>query len=463
MCGRSAKLVNAVPRHWISSCNALEEVLRNWPSLQKHYTANESVAFPLAPVKTSVEELYSLMRPVACVIESSQKTSLPTALSSFLDLVAVRTSVLKEGKPLTVYPARKLEVASDGAQGEAATPAPVQRAAADLERVTVQTRRLLAEAVDKRFFDKRYNERVKENPGPAYVFEMAASMNPFCSKLLFLPVLCSSEAKAERVKGLVRGKVVDLMTRLAEGAAAGEGGTGSHSDDEEANTAGDSPAPSPWKERWQARSPAASLGDFGTSKGKAEAARLMASGMFGENPSGASKRKFVTGTKREACQKELDGFLERHQEAEFADFPASSTIAYWQTEGKKLFPNMARAARVLLSVPASSAVIERDFSSAGRLETGCRSRADAAYAEMVLFLNGSQECIPAEVPELSREQVCQVVPHRLSSPKAEVTALSSVGETAEGDCFDRGKDEYELEQFCAHGEHVDSDVAGTET
>ncbi|CAM9430867.1 unnamed protein product, partial [Ectocarpus sp. 8 AP-2014] len=50
-------------------------------------------------------------------------------------------------------------------------------------------------------------------------------------------------------------------------------------------------------------------------------------------------------------------------------------------------------ARVLLSVPASSAVLERDFSTAGRLITGARSCLSAAYVEMVLVLNGNQEYI----------------------------------------------------------------------
>ena len=45
--------------------------------------------------------------------------------------------------------------------------------------------------------------------------------------------------------------------------------------------------------------------------------------------------------------------------------------------------NMARVARVVLSVPASSAVLERDVSTAGRLIMGSRSSPTAAYAEML--------------------------------------------------------------------------------
>ena len=78
-----------------------------------------------------------------------------------------------------------------------------------------------------------------------------------------------------------------------------------------------------------------------------------------------------------------------------------------------------------LSVPASSAVRERDFSTVGRLLTGSRSSLSAAYAEMVMFLNDNIDHIPIEVPALSTEQALQAVPRRLSNPKAEVAALSA--------------------------------------
>ena len=70
---------------------------------------------------------------------------------------------------------------------------------------------------------------------------------------------------------------------------------------------------------------------------------------------------------------------------------------------------MARVARVLLSVPASAAVLERDFSTAGRLITGSRSRLAGEYVEMTLFLNGNKEYIPVEVPSLSESQMKEAV------------------------------------------------------
>ncbi|CAN0032778.1 unnamed protein product, partial [Sphacelaria rigidula] len=94
---------------------------------------------------------------------------------------------------------------------------------------------------------------------------------------------------------------------------------------------------------------------------------------------------------------------------------------------------MARAARVLMSVPALSAVLERDFSTAGRLITGSRSRLDSAYAEMVLFLHGNHEYIPVKVPALSTEQALQAVPRRLSDPRPEIEGLSSANAERDDD------------------------------
>ena len=75
-----------------------------------------------------------------------------------------------------------------------------------------------------------------------------------------------------------------------------------------------------------------------------------------------------------------------------------------------------------LSVPASSAVLERDFSAVGRLITGSQSSLSAA---MVMFPNGNIDHIPIEVPALSTEQALQTVPRCLSNPTAEVAALSA--------------------------------------
>lgn len=65
---------------------------------------------------------------------------------------------------------------------------------------------------------------------------------------------------------------------------------------------------------------------------------------------------------------------------------------------------------------ACPAVLERNFSTAGRLISGCRSRMDAAYNQIVLFLHGSLLSTPIEVPVLSEAQTLAAVPIQLSNP-----------------------------------------------
>ena len=70
---------------------------------------------------------------------------------------------------------------------------------------------------------------------------------------------------------------------------------------------------------------------------------------------------------------------------------------------------------MLLSVLASpTVVLERDFSTAGRLVTAAYSRLDTANAETVLFLDGSKEIIPHVVPRLTNEQVTEAMPRWLT-------------------------------------------------
>ena len=437
--GNPSKLVNAMPHRWISTCNVLEAVLSNWFSLEKHYIDNETVSFPLTQIKTEIEELYSLMKPVAVLIQNCQRTNVPRGLSSFLDLIALRTCTLNVVKPLRVQCPRK---PLQGSFDQLPAPQATSREAAALQDVTKTTRSMLAIAIDKRFIDARYNEKNK-NPGPDYLFEMAATMHPFLTKLPFLEAVCSSTKHAEHVRKVVKGKVLSLMTSMAEEAAKD----------------GDVRQVGRGKRKAGARKGGASqkklkMAPVVLEKSKRaadeETQHLLDSGMFGdmtdvvEQPVGP---KTVEGQ----CKEELEVFQARGKDQTLRTMPLSTMLEYWGGEGGRLYPNLARAARVLLSVPASSAVLERDLSTAGRLITETRSRLDAAYAEMVLFLNGSKEVIPHEVPRLTTEQATEAMPRRLTCPCSEVDTLSAgvggeIGIPGLDDSGVKPQDEFSLEQ-----------------
>ncbi|CAN0433432.1 unnamed protein product, partial [Ectocarpus sp. 12 AP-2014] len=397
------KLVNAVPHRWISTCNVLEEILRSWQALEEHYQKNEQGGtFPLAQHKTVIEELYSLMKPVSVIMKESQEKGVPTGLSTFAALVMLRADTLDVTKPLEVTVPRKATT-TDGAHTSATTT--IERPADSLQDVTTTTRTMLAAALDKRFFSKRYDASVVAVPPSDYVFEMAACMSPALHTLPWLTSMCSSDEEAGRVHKLIKGKVVDLMVKLAEGAGA-EPGKATEGDTSGASAS----APPPFK---RSRGPLT----VGTTE---RTKRLLKSGVFGGSKSSTSRDDGPSElTMKEVCQQEFDRFMARFADTTISDYPIEVLLEFWAGEGKALYPNMARAARVLLSVPASSAVLERDFSTAGRLITGARSRLSAAYVEMVLFLNGNQQYIPMEVPKLSKTQGQEAVPRRLSNPNEE--------------------------------------------
>ena len=426
MFGKATKLLNAVPHRWISICKVLEEVLRNWAALEEHYVKKErGAAFPLATYKTEIEELYSLMKPIAVLMQESQQTGVPTGLNTFLALVMLRCSTLDASKPLLItVPCKAL--AEEAGTTITTT---VDRPAENLKPVTANTRQMLLVAVNKRFFDKRYNRAVVSDPPPGYVFEMAACMSPCFVQLMWLSAVCSSQKEAQCVGKLIKDKVVDLMVSMAQGM-------GEEPVKEPEGDGGKSTAP---REKRK-------LGPFAAvaspnKKSNEATKRLLASGVFGGSSSSKTDKKWpAVLTMREVCQHEFDRFQQRFEGACVDDYPVGDLLEFWTKEGRSLYPNMARAARVLLSVPASSAVLERDFSTAGRLITESRSKLDAAYAEMVLFLNGNQEYIPQEVPALSTEQALQAVLKRLSEPRPEIERLSSADAEQDNDF-----DEYAVE------------------
>lgn len=278
--GSSTEIVDAAPRHWVSMCDVLEDVLSKWAAMEKHYAENVKVLFPLSPMEASIEELYSLIKPVAVLIKNTQKAGVPTGLSSFLSLVALRTGMLQHEKALTVHSPKRHDMYADGTLRDATDACRrVSRAAADLTPVAVETRRLLRVGIDDRFFGKRYDASVGCNPPPDYVFEMAASMHPYCARLHFLHVLCSSREEAGRVKAVIRRMVVDMMTDMAEGLAA-SGHSAEHPVGHTKKSGGNSDSPTHKRKRVRPSTIDAAA------EARAEAQELQDSGMFGKASDG---------------------------------------------------------------------------------------------------------------------------------------------------------------------------------
>lgn len=85
----------------------------------------------------------------------------------------------------------------------------------------------------------------------------------------------------------------------------------------------------------------------------------------------------------------------------------------------------------MLSIPASSAVLEQDLSTAGWLIAGSPSYLDAVFTQMMLCLNGTLADIPAETLILTEEGAKDKVPKRLSIFLQVVEQLSEGSEEQE--------------------------------
>lgn len=74
---------------------------------------------------------------------------------------------------------------------------------------------------------------------------------------------------------------------------------------------------------------------------------------------------------------EFDNFVMASTMESLTTKPMSGIILNLATEGSRPYPNMARVARVLPAITASSAVLKRDVFTTGRMITGSRSRMDS--------------------------------------------------------------------------------------
>ncbi|CAM9923899.1 unnamed protein product, partial [Laminaria digitata] len=91
-------------------------------------------------------------------------------------------------------------------------------------------------------------------------------------------------------------------------------------------------------------------------------------------------------------------------------------VLEWWKRWAESYPLLARVARVVFGAPASAAVLERDFSAAGRMMTSSRSSTDSKYVEMILFLHGNLDIIPRDILKLSPDIVQTKIPGRLLNP-----------------------------------------------
>ncbi|CAM9895380.1 unnamed protein product [Scytosiphon promiscuus] len=407
------KLVNAAPQRWSGVANVMEAVIVNRSAIDGVYTA-ESKDSPLTAISNEIDELYSIIKPAAEVIVKCQKTYVPTGQAAVLALAALKLTTLNVRSPLEILtPAPKRAQGGTGGIGGGERPASsAPRQHSLLTAVARDTREHLLHSVDWRWFDKRYKDTASEDTD--YVFDMQMALHPTTADLRYVNKLAPTSARATTVKSAITEAVISLAVEMAEEAAAKEGGSSTPAEPAVAQPAAKrarrAAAPgsvhpifrAPVNKKQEATTNAyASLGLFGPRGDEAD-----------EQPPSSEERARVELTKLRAVK---GGRLT-------ADLSCEDVLSWWKKWAGS-YPLLARVARVVFGAPASAAVLERDLSDAGRMMTSSRSTMDTKYVEMILFLHGNLDLMPAEIPALTEAGARNEIPGRLVDPVAGLEQL----------------------------------------
>ncbi|CAM9150367.1 unnamed protein product [Ectocarpus sp. 8 AP-2014] len=399
------KVVNAAPQRWSGVTSILEATVTNRAAINEVY-AEEGKDSPLSPHVHEIDELYSLIQPVAEVIATCQQTHVPTGQAAVLGLAALKLSTLNADAHLDILtPASKpTHGATEAAGGEQRTTA---RAHNDLTRVGREARERLASALNWRDFDKRYKSTVSESTD--LVFDMQMGLHPCTADLQYVSRLAPTEEHAAAVKKSITDKIIALAVQLADKEAERKGINAEHGE----------PAA---KGAPQASTPGNTYPMFASAQYQKEATTTAIMAGLGLIP---TRNEKTSASPMERARAELETLRSAKEDALFGDTSCEGVLNWWDRR-EHSYPLLARAARVVFAAPASVMVQERDLSSAGRMMTSSRSTGDAEYVEMVLFLHGNVDLLPEIIPELPADGVNGVqtkIPGRLSNPMLELHAL----------------------------------------
>ena len=358
------ELVNAAARRWSGVSNVLEAVLVNSAAIERVYV-KEGKDNPLAPYTDKIKELYSLIKPVAELIATRLHTRVPTGQARVIGLAALTLTTFNVDSSLDIRtPARKLAqggVAGAGNQEQKASSAPKQHA--DLTMMARQGRVHFIDSVNWRWFKNGYHSEDAQNTD--FVFDMQIALHPTTVGLDYVDKLASTPEHAVTVKTIVTDKVIVLAVELAQKEAEGAwDGTGGGTGGEKGKPAAELTRSAP---------PFTMHPIFGSPENKQEAtatARFASLGLFKEGGGASEGPSF-----EKSAHAELKTLRAIAAGTLRAALSCEGVLMWWKRWGSS-YPLLARVARAVSGAPASAAVLERDFSDAGRMMTSSRSTTD---------------------------------------------------------------------------------------
>lgn len=156
-------------------------------------------------------ELYTLMKEVALVIESCQSTSVPSAPTALQRIVAL-LDLLDPSKPLLLHdPEHFFVLPKRRGIAPAEKKTRVTKQPEELTDVAKTTRGRLHASIFKRFGEKRYGRKYKDE---SHLFDMAVAFNPAMREHGYINRLAESASLAREVKDKIWLQIAEVAEKV---------------------------------------------------------------------------------------------------------------------------------------------------------------------------------------------------------------------------------------------------------
>ncbi|CAM9505990.1 unnamed protein product [Ectocarpus sp. 8 AP-2014] len=406
---------------WPNLVRVMERIFRLWHVLRKVY-ADDGEEFLLDEDnnRDDVLQLYSLLQPLSAITRDSRCGDVPMTAEMHMAFAQLKAEVLDPDLPLRVFDippapnspeAEKDGEARMGREGGRPTLPSAMVPSDELRPVTLKTRKEISKALVERLFGRVWDE---ESSDPSPFRDAAVLLTPPFNTGKYLDALRLTAADAEHLPTGKRGLAPtpdagvtakldacwgDIKTR-AWGAARGQ-----HRRSAPPVVVDGQPSRKRLRTEGSTCSPArmSRFAAFG---------RGEASGGGG----GGAKDDWANSEDRKLGGI-VAGEIERYKSLFMTavELDCREVLSWWGRTGKNVFPCLAPVAQqVFGSQVAASQVEDRDFEGGVNFLTPNRSRMDAYWAEMVMFLKANFEHIPAtkQIPVIATENIRSCLPAR---------------------------------------------------
>ena len=420
--GRKEKMRTVVKQRWGSLAELLRRVLKNLKAI-KSACAGVGVSCPFGNKKAELQEVYSIIAPVANYIQRAQasmaRTRRPVIVASHFDLVGLRNGALNKDQPLGLLDAEtgaalmeEVEVQVDGEKTNQRRP--ITREHEQLSAVAQKVRELLAKGFDSRGLKAQYThvEWYQRSADMAMVlYPPMASLDYICK---LGAIYNASPAVVARIKADVKARVVEMLELHIKRERA-------------AKTASVGPT------RASACQPRVLKAFQKKATPKASASHYLALGLLPSRPAATTAEG--CGRQQRSAAEEAHDIFEKYMkeataldaEAFCAEYPPDHVNEYWK---QRPDGPLKAVARCILGQGASSAPLENVFSTGRDFCSRRRSSLAPHLIEMLLvcaLMRRFVSLTPDDVNEIPKEDIQQHLPGRFTREEL-ITDLKAFGD-----------------------------------